>query len=257
MADARAELDEQGWRFFSGLHRLLLRLGGRVPDEWLTLVRGKLAGGDLVEVPSLVMGAMVVLAVPLTVGEVALLREIERTVFGDDPEGTDRVMISEETPATGHRFFPVPEGVLATDAERIPPRLDLTGRPGEDLWDLPPDLLHLDDIVMRLTDTDDQFLATVLPLREDVLSCARAWRFPPAGPLVDGVRVVLVEVAESAPAWDVTGQLQWDLAARGVSDPQVEVWWRGEALTPYQEAALAGSAVLWTAPTADAGDGRR
>ena len=257
MVDARAEWGEQGWRFFSGLHRLLLRLGGRVPDEWLTLVRGKLASGDMMEVPGRVMGSVVEFGVPLTVGEVALLREIERTVFGDDPVGTDVVAISEETPGTGHRFFPVSEGVLATDAERIPPRLDLTGRPGEDLWDLPPDLLHLDDIAMRLTDFDDQTVVTALSLNEDALSCARAWRFPPAGPLVGGVRVVLVEVAESAPAWDVTGELQRDLADRGVPDPQVEVWWRGEALTPYHEAALAGAAVLWTAPTADAGDGRR
>jgi hypothetical protein len=51
MVDARVEEGEQGWRFYSGLHRLLLRVAGRVPDEWLTDIRRMLAGGDLVQVP--------------------------------------------------------------------------------------------------------------------------------------------------------------------------------------------------------------
>jgi hypothetical protein len=86
------------------------------------------------------MGSMVEFGVPLTVGEVALLREMVRVFFGDrDPVGVDQVAISEATPATGHRFFPVPAEVLATDAARIPPRLDFTGRPADSLWDLPPE----------------------------------------------------------------------------------------------------------------------
>ena len=94
MADARAELGEQGWRFFSGMHELLLRVAGRVPDEWLTLMRGKLAGGDLAELPDHVSGAAVELGLPLTVGEVALLREIARTVFAQDLVGIEQMVIS-------------------------------------------------------------------------------------------------------------------------------------------------------------------
>lgn len=244
MPDARAALGEQGWRFFGGLHRLLLRLGGRVPDEWLALMRDLLAGGDFAQLPSRVMGSVVEFEVSLAAGEVALLREIERAVFGDDPVGVDEVVISEEVPATDYRFFPVPEGVLASNAARIPPRLDFSGA-GELLSDLPPGLLHLNDLAMRLTDVEDETPVTVLPLNEDVLSVCRAWRFSSDGPLVGGVRVVLVEVAPFTRAWDVTGKLQRLLRNDGVVDPQVEVFWAGEDLPPYHRAALAGSALLW------------
>lgn len=254
MADARAELGDQGWRFFSGMHRLLLRVAGRVPDEWLALMRRKLAGGDLVELPDYVAGGVAELGVPLAVGEVALLREMARTVFDRDPLRVDEVAISAEVPGTDHRFFPVPADVLATDAARIPPRLDFTGGPGDDLWDLPPALGDLDDLAMRLTDSEDQWPVTVLPMGEDALSVSRAWRFPADGPLSAGVRVLLVEVMEFAPAWDVAGRLQDGLERRGTVDPQVEVFWAGEDLPPYHRAALAGSALLWRA--ADAGSGR-
>jgi hypothetical protein len=247
MADARAELGDQGWRFFSGMHGLLLRVAGRVPDEWLTLIRGKLAGGDLAELPDHVSGAAVELGLPLTVGEVALLREMARTVFGQDPVGIDQVVISAETPGTDHRFFPVPEGVLATEGGRIPPRLNFTGAPDGDLWELPPALADLDDLALRLTDVEDQWPVTVLPADDDVRSVARAWRFPADDPPTGGVRVVLVEVAPFAPAWAVAGKVQEGLALRGVVDPQVEVFWTGTQLPPYHRAALDGAALLWAA----------
>jgi hypothetical protein len=249
MVDARIEAGEQGWRFYSGLHRLMLRISGRVPDDWLTDIRRMLAGGDLVQVPDTVAGSMVEFAVPLTVGEVALLREMVRVFFGDrDPVGIDQVAISEQTPATGHRFFPVPAGVLATDAARIPPLLDLTGRPTDSLLDLPAELSELADISMRLTDVRDQAQVSVLRDAEDVLSTARAWRFPADRGLADGVRVVLVEVTAFAAAWDIGGRVQRSLARHGEADPQVEVYWSGEELPPYHRAALAGAALLWQAP---------
>lgn len=246
MVDGRAEAGEQGWRWFSGVHRLLLRLAGRVPDEWLTHARGLLPL-EFPSLPSVVCGSVVEFGVPLTVGEVALLREIHSAVFGaPDPVGVDLVEISEETPPSGHRFFPVPGAVLATDGARIPARLDLTG--SEDLWDLPPELSELDDLAVRLTDLEDQSLVTVLSRDEDVVSVARAWRFPPDGKPADGVRVALVEVVEPAPAYDITVKAQRILAEDGVTDPQAEVYWTGMDLPPYHQEALAGAALLWRRP---------
>lgn len=244
MADVRAELGEQGWRFFSGLHGLLLHLAGRVPGEWLTHVRAMLAAGDLAQVPDTVSGAMAELGVPLTTGQAALLREMVGTFFGGrEPMRIEQVRISEEVPVSPHRFSPVPAGVLATDAARIPPRLDLSGRPGDDLWDLPPALAALDDLATRLTDLEDSAPVSVLRGNEDVLSIARAWRFPPDG----GVRVVLVEVAAGAAAWDVTRTVQQALHRHGDTGAEVEVFWAGADLPPYHRAALAGSALLWRA----------
>ncbi|GAA0479065.1 hypothetical protein Aca07nite_68330 [Actinoplanes capillaceus] len=241
MADARAELGEQGWRLFSGLHRLLLQLAGRVPGEWLNHVRAMLAAGDLAQIPDTVSGAAAELGVPLTTGQVALLRETVATFFGDrEPMRIAQVRISEETPALTYRFFPVPADVLATDAARIPPRLDLSGRPGDDLWDLPPALAALDDLATRLTDLEDSSPVSVLRGNEDVLSIARAWRFPPE----TGVRVVLIEVAAGTAAWDIPRTVQQALQRHGDPGAQVEVFWTGEDLPLYHRAALAGSALF-------------
>jgi hypothetical protein len=245
MADARVEDGEQGRRFYGGLHRLLLRLAGRMPDEWLASMRSRIAGGELYEVPDHVSGGVVEVGVSLTADDVAVLREVTRAVFGRDPMYIEQVTVVPETPASGHRFFPVPAGVLATDPARIPPRLDLTGCPGDDFWTLPPELADLDDLALRLTDGLDQLLVPGPESAAGLLSVARAWRFPADGPLDDGVRVVLVEVAESAPAYDIAGNLQRDLGRYGVTDPQVEVFWTGMELPPYHRAALAGSALLW------------
>ena len=151
--------------------------------------------------------------------------------FGDpDPVGIDMIAVAEDLPETGHRFFPVPGDVLASDAARIPARLDLTGRPTELLMDLPPDLMHLDDLALRMTDGLDNLL---VPSSDegDLLSIARAWRFAP----------------DASPAWDVTGKLQRLLGSSGVPDPQVEVFWTGMELPPYHRAAIDGSALLWRA----------
>lgn len=250
MTDARAELGEEGWRYFAGLHRLLLRVAGRMPDEWLTVMRGMLAGGDVFELPDHLVSGLATEGLSLTAGEVALAREITRMVYGRDPiwlEEGPEIVISEETPGTDHRFFPVPAEVLTTDAPRIPAALDFTGGPGMPLLDLPPALAHLDDLAVRLTDSKDWSAEYVGESRPGVSAVARAWRFPGAGPLADGVRVMLVEVAADVPAWNVAGDLQRELERQGVRDPQVEVFWRGEELPPYHRAALAGAAVLWRA----------
>ncbi|WP_229071627.1 hypothetical protein [Actinoplanes sp. DH11] len=241
MAETRESLGEPAWRLFTGLHRLLLRLAGRVPDDWLNHVRTRIATGELAEVPDTISGTTAELRVPLTAGEVALLRELVLLLHGDrEPMRIEQVVVAERTPASAHRFFPVPAEVLATDAARIPAHLDLSGT--DDLWQLPPHLAHLDDLAMRLTDLTDTAPVVALGQRDDVLSIARAWRFPLDGPPVDGVRVLLVEVASGAPAWDVARTAERDMDEAGA---QVEAYWAGDELPPYHRRALAGAAVLW------------
>jgi hypothetical protein len=197
-----------------------------------------LVSGDGYQLPDIVSGSMVEFGLSLTSDEAAFLREMR------EPIGIERIPISDETPSTDYDFFPVGAEVLATDAARIPARLDFTGSPSDDLWDLPSDLADLEDLVLRLTDIEDQVVLTELEIRDDIRSVARAWRFRMDDRFA-GVRLVLVEMARDAPAWEVTGKLQRLLAGHGVPDPQVEVYWTGAELPPYQRAALEGAAVLW------------
>lgn len=251
MADVRAEYGEQAWRFFGGLHRVLLGLAGRIPDELLTDLRAGLGEGNLAEVPHAVSAAALELGVPLTTSDLALLREVTLAVQGSDPWGAELVTVTEQLPAPAFRFFPAPADVLATDAARIPRSLDLTDRPGTTLLDLPTQLAHLDDLVLRLTDSRDWAQHNVAELEEDAVSTARAWRFPATGPVADGVRVVLVEVSAYVPAWQIAEDIRRGL---GLSPAlcQVEVYWSGEALPLYHQAALAGAALLWRTPPAAA-----
>lgn len=209
-----------------------LGLAGRVPDELLTLIRGMLAAEAIFELPRTVIPAVVALEVPLTAGDVALLREVESQFYGSpDPDGVERVPITAEIPATGHRFEPGPGG----SAE-----LERTG----DLLDVPLLAAGLDDASLRMDNPADQALMADLPFRGDVLSIARTLRLDAD----DRVRVVLVEVAEPAPAWEIAAETMRDLAWDGVVDPQVEVFWTGMDLPPYHRAALAGATVLWRLP---------
>ena len=249
MTDARTELGEQGWRFFSGLHRVLLRVAGRAPDDWLWLMRRKLGEGALFELPDEIAGGLGDLELAVPVGDVALLREMTRVLHGRDPlwltDGGE-LPVEAEVPETDHLFFPVPGEVLASDGTRIPAHLDLTGH-GQDLWDLPPALESLADLALRMTDGPDHDVLTLPRDHDGVRSISRAWRFPPGAKPTDGVRVVLVELAEFTPAWEVTAETQADLAQYGELTPQVEVYWTGTEPTPYHRAALAGGALLWTA----------
>ncbi|MDG4831664.1 hypothetical protein O7627_20495 [Solwaraspora sp. WMMD1047] len=250
MADG-SELDEAGWRVWSGLHRLLFRFAGRVPDEWLTHARGMLGSGDLNYLPDTISGSLLELDLPLRPAEAQLLRDtlVLLGVDGDEPAGLARVRISDEpTPATGHRFHPAPPAVLAEAGARIPPSLDLTGGDPDDLAELPADLAHLDDLALDLTDqTDDRALGNATG-QDGTISLWRAWRFGPQGPPVGGRRVYLIEVTPGTPAWDITHELQRELIWKGEESPQVEVFWTGDELTPYHRAALAGAARLWVRP---------
>jgi hypothetical protein len=245
------ESDEQVWQLYAGLHRLFLRLAGRVPDEWLTHVRDMLGGGDLNYLPDTVAGSVLELGLTLRAAEAELLRSTLAALGfdGDEPAGLARVPISADgTPATNHRFRPAPPQVLLTNGARIPSTLDLTGGTSDELTDLPADLAHLDDLADDLTDSLDDRAMDNLARHDGTVAVWRAWRFGPEGPTERGTRVVLAEVDPGTPAWDLGYEAQRELKWKGEESPQVEVLWTGDELTPYHRAALAGAARLWVRP---------
>ncbi|MGW4460880.1 hypothetical protein [Micromonospora sp. NPDC004704] len=246
-----SELDDATRRVFGGLHRLLFRFAGRVPDEWLTHTRRMLGGGDLNYLPDTVSGSMLELGLPLRAAEAELLRYtlVALGIEGDPPAGLHLVWISEDpTPPTDHRFYPAPPEVLVSAGERIPPSLDLTGGDPLALSDLPADLAHLDDLALDLTDRQDDVALGNVYGRQDVIALWRAWRFGPDGPPVGGHRIYFLEVDPDTRSSRITHELQRALIRRGETNPQVETFWTGDELTPYHRAALAGAARLWVRP---------
>ncbi|NRQ40511.1 hypothetical protein HII36_53165 [Nonomuraea sp. NN258] len=110
------ELDEQGRRIFEGLHRLLLRLAGRFPDDLVFRTRTMLAGGDLTYLPDIVTAAAAELGVTLTAPELDLLREVPVALgVGGEPTGAGQVTVSADTPPTGHFFRRDDETDLSDD----------------------------------------------------------------------------------------------------------------------------------------------
>lgn len=224
-----AEPDEQAWRLYGGLHRLLLRLAGQIPDELLSHTRTLLGTGEFAYLPDTVTASAAELGVSLTAAETRLLREVLATL-GDDqaPTGTDQVTISEATPATDHRFIPVPPQLMD---RVISDTLDLTAGP-------PPGLADLAD---DLTDLSDDLVVDALTEHDGVTAIWRAWRSGTGG----WRRVYLAEVEPGVRAWDLTVEAQEELTHMDDGAPQVEVYWVGEDLPPYHHAARAHAALLW------------
>jgi hypothetical protein len=265
-----AELDDGAWQLYGGLHRLLLRLAGQVPDELLTRARTMLAVGDLSYLPETVTMAALEYGVPLTPQELGLLREVF-TALGieGEPAGIDRVPTADTTPdATPPANAADPENAsdpadtadpenaadaanathpenaagptLATghrfspdsaEPSRIPAGLDLTDG-------VPVELADLED---ELFDLHDHLVVDALSEHTGVVAVLRAWRSGPEGRR----RVYLAEVDPGVMAWELTLEAQTELRQLGEDDPQAEVYWTGDDLPPYHRAARAAATVLW------------
>ncbi|MCG5220724.1 hypothetical protein [Streptosporangium sp. KLBMP 9127] len=224
MTAERAEPDEAVRRLFEGIHRLLLCLAGRVPDEFLTHTRSMLAEGDLAYLPDTLTGAAAGLGVSLTATEVELLRDALVALGpGGEPAAVRRIPVADVTPVTGHRFAPASPEV---PARAITPASTEGGFAG------PADL------------TDDLVIDT-LTEHDGVVAIRRAWRFGPGTPPHDGKRIYLAEVEPGVPAWDLTLDVQHVLIQLDQHAPQVEVYWSGDDLPPYHRTAHGHAALLW------------
>ena len=231
------ELDTESRQLFEGLHRMVLRLAGRGPDDFLIHLRTLLAGGDLLYLPDTVAAGTVELGVSLTSSDVALLsRTLEALgVPGGPPAGLAQVRTSETIPATDYRFFPAPHDVLAKASSRLPESLDLTrGTPA-----------NLADLAEELTDLVDDIAVDGLSEQTGVVRISRAWRFPPDLAANQARRVYLVEVAAGAPAWEIALAAHRELTSVEEGYGQVEVYWTGDVLPPFHQNAHAHAALLW------------
>lgn len=237
MTTGSPELDADTWQLYSGLHRLLLRLAGQVPDELETHARTMLGTSDLAYLPDTVAGSAAELGVSLTAPEADLLRRTLRVldVGEDEPAGLGEISISPTTPPTGYRFAPVSPRVLTLAAARIRPGLDLTrGAPAD-----------LADLAEELRDLPDDLVVDALTEHDGVVAIWRGWRFTPDWSADSARRVYLAEVGARVPAWELTYEAQEELGAVDEESPQVEVYWAGDELSPYHQAARANAALLW------------
>ena len=202
MPGARRDLDAQTWWIFGGLHRLLLRLAGRLPDELLTHARRMLGAGDLAYLPDTLTVPAAGFGVSMTSDDVLLLRNVVGWWgAGGEPQLVGQVPVSEVVPVTGHRFAPVSPQVLASTGVRFPASLDLSGGDFGELADLADDLMDL----------TDQVVVADLSGVDGVVRVRRAWR---SGPEEASTvrRVFVVEVEPDVYAWDVAIETQRTLA---------------------------------------------
>ncbi|MGN9846086.1 hypothetical protein ACTMTI_49025 [Nonomuraea sp. H19] len=223
------EPDEAVKRIFEGLHRLLLRLAGRVPDEFVSHARSMLAEGDLAYLPDTLSGTAAGLEVSLTMADAEILRDVLETLgAGEQPAAVERIPISDVIPETGHLFAPALPEVLASAG---------TPLPGES-----------EGALAGLTDLTDDLVVDALTEHAGVVAVWRAWRFGPGEPSQDGRRVYLAEVEPGVPAWELTMDAQRELVQMRVDAPQVEVYWSGDDLPPYHRTARTAAVLLYQRP---------
>lgn len=196
------------WPIWAPLHRVLLDLAGRMPDEWLAHQRDALAGDRVADLPDTIAGSVITLGAPLTGPDVTALLTAQAAINGPGQEDLiSQVTVVARTPATGHEF-------AATGPDQ---RLDL-----------------LDETALALAD------------RDDVARVARVWRTGPT-PGTPPRWIYLVEYDPGAPAWTAPAEMR-GLALDAESTPVVEGYWPGEELPPYLRSALDRAVVLWLRP---------
>ncbi|GAB2958937.1 hypothetical protein ACFMQL_11265 [Nonomuraea fastidiosa] len=223
-------LDDRAWRLYAGVHRLLIRLAGRLPDEVVTRARTMLAAGDLAYLPDMLTLAAAENGVSLTAGDLDLLRDVLAALGLDgEPAGAAAVPPQDGTEAPGYAFSPD-----SVRPPRIPPGLDLSSG-------VPPESADLEDDLFDLT---DHLVVDALSERAGVVTVRRAWRAT-----LDGSgaphRVYLAEVDPGVAAWELTAEAQTEMDQMDEPDPQVEVYWTGDDLPPYHRAALTAAVLLW------------
>ena len=220
----------------TALHYLLLRIAGWAPDEMVCAARDWLGGGRVVEVAQAVAYVALADRIPMTPGDVVLLK----TALSDAGVESDLLADVELVQALGMPWCALAPTYPWRNVHRVgepPSSLDLTSHPTE--------LQSVDDV-------DRAVVATVSGAEEAryIGALWRAWRCPPiATPWPPPRRLYLVQAvtAHAEPLPVLAARLQQTLVAAGEVAPQVEVFVGVGELPPYQRAALGCSALLWTA----------
>lgn len=223
------------------LHRLLLRLAGRVPDDLISEARSWLAGGQHVDVAQALAFGTVASAVSVELADIEVLAGV-LTEGGAGVEVLDDVPRGSADGYPPYTMAPVAPEILAEQGDAVPACLDLTGA-----YPNPWGADRIDEAASAAVAAFDGQVRLV--------GLWRAWRYPAnQSPWPAPRRVYLVETGgECAPERlpVVTNAVQDALIEAGERDPQVEVVVAGEDEPVYQAWVRGYGALLWAAaPTA-------
>jgi hypothetical protein len=218
----------------TALHYVLLRVAGWAPDDLLYVARDWLARGRVVEVAQAVAFVALSDRIPMTPGDVVLLKTALSEADGD----SDPLADLELTHAAGMPWWAMAPVYPGQHADRV---------------EAPPYSLDLSDSRTQMHDLDAVDRAVVATVSDDsreINGLWRAWRCPAMPtPWPPPRRVYLVQAAtaEEEPLPTLAARLQRTLVQAGETAPQVEVFMGPGDLPPYQRTALGCSALLWTA----------
>ncbi|MBT0770197.1 hypothetical protein KIH74_14750 [Kineosporia sp. J2-2] len=199
------------------LHRLLLRLAGRVPDDEMSRMRMSLADGERGELTDL-LGAAI-------------------AAGHGDPDVLDDPAVRNLLEREGRAVPAAPVALIPVPMHRF------TGRRGGD--DAVPDQAGSEQL--RLTPADELDQAAVESARRvgDVVALWRVFRRGEAGTLL---RVYLCEARAGSDVVEMTAEMQYALEELGERPSRVEVFHdTGETLTAYHEQALTAALPVWAA----------
>jgi hypothetical protein len=226
---------------YAGLHTMLLRMAGRVPDAVLSRLRIRLVEVELAPLAEYAVNFAIQYQVALPAEDIALLARVTRLFdVGREPvEKYAQIPVSDTVPEPAYTFRPAAPSVLAVANARIPAQLDLT-------HPLPPELA---DLQFKLTDMPALYAANTMNVG-GALAVWSAWRF--AGTAESATRVVVAVVPPGVEAWQLAGDALRELAEKRPDTTQVEVYWADQPVLPYQRAARDGGALIWAADPADA-----
>lgn len=235
-------------------HGMLLRLAGRIPDGLLGQSRAWLAALAPERMAHAVASHAAASRLPLPPDDAALLRWI-LAAAGIQTEAAQQMVTD---PAAGsapaYAFVPAPPETMAARGEQFGPCLDLTapgwcdedegGETGTALGTARPAA----KLPWGLTDGLDAAAAGAAAGIEGAAALWRAWRIPDDGaPWPPPRPVFLLALDPPGQPFEAAAVLQDRLAGFGEGAGLVEAFDLGEQLPPYQRAARARAALLWTA----------
>jgi hypothetical protein len=221
--------------FLESCHDLLLRLAGRLADDLICQARRWLADGHIVDLLRAVSFAVVARRVPIFDEELGFLTEA-LALYGESTTSLAEVAPADVDPGIPFAFLPLPPDVadrLDSAGEHVPECLDHT---------------TVRECHDGTLDAIDAEAAAIADGQAGVLGLWRSWRVPAQeSPWPPPKRVYLLEVSSRRIRQAMTDRMVRTLAGAGESDPLVEVWATGDAVSEYQILACSGGALLWAA----------
>jgi hypothetical protein len=216
------------------LHDVLLRVAGWAPDEIVYKARVWLADGRAAEVAQTLVFVALAGRIPIARVDLDALKAALPDEAANHDQLADLDVVAPPPAPWWYLMSPVGPGHHFEEPDDVPHSLDLATDPaGVD---------HLDDLDLAVIG-----VATDSELDGRVDGLWRAWRAPAAPtPWPPPRRLYLAQSTDPELLPMLTAALQRALARAGEDAPQVETFTHADDLPPYQQTALAHSALLWT-----------